>query len=35
MRCQASRYDRVAIRADVIRQYGPDAFARQFEAIVG
>jgi len=34
MRGQASRYDRRAIRAEVIRQYGPDAFARQFAAII-
>ncbi len=31
---QAARYDRAAIRADVIRRYGPDAFARQFAAII-
>jgi glycosyltransferase involved in cell wall biosynthesis len=34
MRVQAPRYDRRAIRAEVIRQYGPDAFARQFAAII-
>ncbi len=34
MRRQASSYDRVAIRAAVIRAYGPDAFARQFAAVV-
>ncbi len=34
MRRQASRYDRAAIRADVVRRYGPDAFARRFAAII-
>ena len=34
MRCRASSYDRVAIRADVIGRYGPDAFARQFAAMI-
>jgi teichuronic acid biosynthesis glycosyltransferase TuaC len=34
MRGRSSFYDRSAIRADVIRQYGPDAFARQFAAII-
>jgi glycosyltransferase involved in cell wall biosynthesis len=34
MRAQASRYDRAAIRAEVIGRYGPDAFARQFAAII-
>jgi len=31
---RASQYDRAAIRAAVIRQYGPDAFAREFAAII-
>lgn len=34
MHGRAWRYDRRAIRAEVIRQYGPDAFARQFAAII-
>jgi glycosyltransferase involved in cell wall biosynthesis len=34
MQRQAPRYDRAAIRADVVRRYGPDAFARQFAAII-
>jgi glycosyltransferase involved in cell wall biosynthesis len=34
MRRQSPLYDRAAIRADVIRQCGPDAFARRFAAII-
>ncbi len=34
MRRQAARYDRAAIRADALRRYGPDAFARQFAAMI-
>ncbi len=34
MRRHASHYDRAAIRAEVIGRYGPDAFARQFAAII-
>ncbi len=34
MRRQACRYDREAIRAEVIRHYGPQAFARQFAALM-
>jgi teichuronic acid biosynthesis glycosyltransferase TuaC len=34
MRHQASRYDRAAIRADAMRRFGPDAFARQFAAMI-
>jgi glycosyltransferase involved in cell wall biosynthesis len=34
MRRHAAHYDRAAIRAEVIGRYGPDAFARQFAAII-
>jgi glycosyltransferase involved in cell wall biosynthesis len=34
MRREAPHYDRAAIRAAVVHQYGPDAFARQFAAII-
>jgi teichuronic acid biosynthesis glycosyltransferase TuaC len=34
MRRQALCYDRAAIRTDVVRRYGPDAFARRFAAII-
>jgi teichuronic acid biosynthesis glycosyltransferase TuaC len=34
MHRHASLYDRTAIRAEVIRQCGPDAFVRQFAAII-
>jgi hypothetical protein len=34
MQGRASRYDRKAIRAEVIQRFGPDAFARQFAAII-
>jgi glycosyltransferase involved in cell wall biosynthesis len=34
MQGRASRYDRRAIRAEVIQRFGPDAFARQFAAII-
>lgn len=34
IRREAQRYDRAAIRADVVGRYGPAAFARHFAAIV-
>jgi teichuronic acid biosynthesis glycosyltransferase TuaC len=34
MRRRAGCYDRVAIRADAMRRFGPDAFARQFAAMI-
>ena len=34
MRDRASSYDRARIRAQVIRGYGPDAFARKFAAMI-
>ena len=34
MRGRAARYDRRVIRAEVVQRYGPDAFARQFAAII-
>jgi hypothetical protein len=35
MRQEAGDYDRAAIRAEALRLYGPEAFARRFAAIVG
>jgi hypothetical protein len=35
MRRRAALYDRDAIRADALRNYGPAAFARRFGEIVG
>jgi glycosyltransferase involved in cell wall biosynthesis len=35
MRRNAAGYDRAAIRADALRNYGPVAFARRFAEIVG
>ena len=35
MRRDAARYDRVAIRAEALRAYGPAAFARKFGELVG
>jgi glycosyltransferase involved in cell wall biosynthesis len=35
MHRRASCYDRAAIRADAVRRFGPDAFARQFAAMIG
>lgn len=34
MRRRAGCYDRAAIRADAMRRFGPDAFARQFAAMI-
>jgi glycosyltransferase involved in cell wall biosynthesis len=34
MRREAAHHDRAAIRADALRRYGPDAFARQFAAMI-
>jgi glycosyltransferase involved in cell wall biosynthesis len=34
MRARAWRYNRNAIRSTVISRYGPDAFTRQFAAII-
>lgn len=34
MRRDAERYDRAAIRAAAVRQYGPETFARQFAALI-
>ena len=33
MRRSASRYDRAAIRARALREYGPEAFVQAFEAL--
>ena len=35
MRREAGAYDSAAIRAEALRLYGPDAFARRFAEIVG
>jgi teichuronic acid biosynthesis glycosyltransferase TuaC len=35
MRQEAGEYDRAAIRAEALRLYGPEAFARRFAEIVG
>ncbi len=35
MRRHAADYDRAAIRADALRLYGPDAFARRFAEAIG
>jgi teichuronic acid biosynthesis glycosyltransferase TuaC len=35
MRCEAGDYDSAAIRAEALRLYGPEAFARRFAEIVG
>jgi glycosyltransferase involved in cell wall biosynthesis len=34
MRRRAAEYDRATIRADAIRRFGPDAFARRFQEIL-